>query len=1662
MEERDKFMKKRILSLFLLLCMLLPLVPIFPTLTASAQEGTLGEVGASTTLYDDISFSETGLPMTYGAFLKSDLAVGGETKDYRTYLMENKNVSWPSEWSMGAVVNGAYEKMEYIIHFGNAGNTATSANADWHTTASGFSVMTDAYMNGRAANIWDAGKVMSHKNSWCAMRFPGNNASAGIGAYAYTAEADGYLGFSMHSAITDTDFTYETAIKDAYVLIRLNDKIIFPENAKLDDKTTWGYYTTVTAFSDAIDDIRLQVKKGDVLQFCITEKSGDNPKLGLNPTVSVYPSADAAAATSTTRFDAVDAQKSHTFTRGTPSMLLPAWNEANQEGAAGTVQDSAETREAYRKYLLTCGKITQTGNWRIGGYNANGVFEPIAYRIPFTTVSLNTTATEWKNTSWSTTASGYEYLTGIWTAGTNNGNIWGHNRLPLYQMSESGLRTSANHSGTFVYRYTVPANAGGQITPTFAAGSLVSADLRVCIVYDGNVIWPEGAKLSDSTTWHTGFASTDELNAALDGFCFDVEAGKTLDFCGASVSNVNTKLNITLTYTNAPTSSVYTEDASFTVGTLPMFYNDFLTAKGMTDGAEAKAAYRTYLLESGKLTWSGAWSRGAVDIATGAYEKLDHMMFMYGKPLDTTAWADARWTTNYTTYVKMIDAFIAGKKPGIWQNGFVIQSRGDTVRFRLPGNEANSGIFAYAYEIPADGGGLVGFSVATDTVGKSDAGAVATYENIHKMYISVMINGTPVWPKGATRDNTANWANFANVEEMNRALADVKIYTEAGDLVQICAREKDAGNEYLAFDPVITFYSGKDAVTDFEGNVTLGANLAMSLFAVAENRWVYEAMDVTLNGETVAAAELVENSNLTLKATYSLLGIAASQMSDKVSYSFTNRSDGHVYSAGSISLADLLAQYLNMDEKTVALVKATLNYGAAAQLYFGYDTERLANSVLPEADRVIPSPIKSGDFTAKATVTKKEGAPLYWHSATLLLDDTLRIKLLLNADEVTDPSTLTLKSIDENGVAVESEWSVIPRGGDTTGKYFKVLIGVPMVDYYTEYKLAVYQNGEQVSDTLTYSVGAYACRVYDKSENPTEEATRLNRMVDAILALGAAASTYQEEEHADPMAYADVRELDTGLAVAPSLIQNVNTRRELLGILKNSPSHALLRVNAALYVVNEKGEPIASLAEAFDCLDGRVIPLLSPATDGAYDALAAHFATTKYADMMLLSDDAEKIAALKSVMPMLRTVLDLRRANTSDLASVVARAATAGTYVCLLPFAAASSETSDYLNHRFMLTWYEAADTTRTETVRVVNAGAAGILTTDRAAVEECLTDRSIWVDGSLNRFIPVIGHQGSTFNPTTQANTMPAFAWAIDNGATVIEFDVYLSADNVPVIMHDTTVDGTTNGTGAIESMTLAQIKELWVDHHANAEKVRVPTLEEIFEEYKDTGVILNIEIKSSKSSLIPYIVELINEYEIWEQCRVVCFSTSQIALIRERCPQVPCAVVSNSLESFETLITKATAYESAYFAKFDKFDYENMEKLAHRGIGVSMWTPDADEDVYNTYAEAPFSLCLNYVNKISDAVATLATYQDAYTLTAGESIELALNATTYKGNSADTSAAEMVILSGNSSLSYENGKLTATEKGTATVMFRMPVKLGGTKITVYIYTAPVTVTVA
>lgn len=102
-----------------------------------------------------------------------------------------------------------------------------------------------------------------------------------------------------------------------------------------------------------------------------------------------------------------------------------------------------------------------------------------------------------------------------------------------------------------------------------------------------------------------------------------------------------------------------------------------------------------------------------------------------------------------------------------------------------------------------------------------------------------------------------------------------------------------------------------------------------------------------------------------------------------------------------------------------------------------------------------------------------------------------------------------------------------------------------------------------------------------------------------------------------------------------------------------------------------------------------------------------------------------------------------------------------------------------------------------------------------------------------------LISHRGGPdYHPE---NTMAAFQQAIQDGADRLEFDVQMTVDEVLVVIHDETVDRTTNKSGSVAEMTLAEIQALDA-----GDGQRVPTFEEVINLAKNAGVMIMPEAKS------------------------------------------------------------------------------------------------------------------------------------------------------------------------------------------------------------------------
>lgn len=142
-------------------------------------------------------------------------------------------------------------------------------------------------------------------------------------------------------------------------------------------------------------------------------------------------------------------------------------------------------------------------------------------------------------------------------------------------------------------------------------------------------------------------------------------------------------------------------------------------------------------------------------------------------------------------------------------------------------------------------------------------------------------------------------------------------------------------------------------------------------------------------------------------------------------------------------------------------------------------------------------------------------------------------------------------------------------------------------------------------------------------------------------------------------------------------------------------------------------------------------------------------------------------------------------------------------------------------------------------------------------------------------RKIALVAHRGAS--AVAPENTLAAITQALKTPAEFIEIDIHQTRDNQLVLMHDASVERTTNGTGNIGDLTLAQVKKLdagsWFDSAYQHE--RVPTLEEVLQLVKGKKKLL-IEIKKGDNyyeGIEDNILALIQQYKAGNWCVIQSF---------------------------------------------------------------------------------------------------------------------------------------------------------------------------------------------
>jgi glycerophosphoryl diester phosphodiesterase len=245
------------------------------------------------------------------------------------------------------------------------------------------------------------------------------------------------------------------------------------------------------------------------------------------------------------------------------------------------------------------------------------------------------------------------------------------------------------------------------------------------------------------------------------------------------------------------------------------------------------------------------------------------------------------------------------------------------------------------------------------------------------------------------------------------------------------------------------------------------------------------------------------------------------------------------------------------------------------------------------------------------------------------------------------------------------------------------------------------------------------------------------------------------------------------------------------------------------------------------------------------------------------------------------------------------------------------------------------------------------------------------------------IAHRGASGR--FPENTLRAFAAAFESGADMCELDVRLARDGTPVVLHDATVDRTTDGYGAVDAMSLQELKRLDAGVKFGIEFAgeRVPALAEVLklaalakgrrgrgEQTSLPGVhrhgrgAFNLELKAAGTE--DAVCDLIRSHEAVNSTLVSSFDWPALSRVRRRAPEIRIGLLASARPA--QLLTAAMEMgANAIIPRFDMVDQDLCRAAHMHAIDVYAWTVDAIDIMRELAAKGVDGIMTNYPERLA-----------------------------------------------------------------------------------------------
>ncbi len=226
------------------------------------------------------------------------------------------------------------------------------------------------------------------------------------------------------------------------------------------------------------------------------------------------------------------------------------------------------------------------------------------------------------------------------------------------------------------------------------------------------------------------------------------------------------------------------------------------------------------------------------------------------------------------------------------------------------------------------------------------------------------------------------------------------------------------------------------------------------------------------------------------------------------------------------------------------------------------------------------------------------------------------------------------------------------------------------------------------------------------------------------------------------------------------------------------------------------------------------------------------------------------------------------------------------------------------------------------------------------------------------------VGHRGACGH--APENTIASMRKALEIGVDGFEFDIQLSKDGIPVVIHDDTLERTTNGKGLVSDFTLKELQKLDAGN-SNFLGEKIPTLQNVIDMVdRRTNLFIELKAEGATKPVADIINNAVNNLGwSYEQFFICSFNHQQIAISRALIPKVrTCAILVGIPVTLAEIAVQAGAW--ALSSAIHHTNQALVDDARARGLKVMVWTADKPEEITKARSLKVDGIISNYPDRL------------------------------------------------------------------------------------------------